>query len=395
MRRSLIIAALLLASIGIASAPANAQVDFSISFGDFYSSLGPYGEWVYVDYGVYAWRPVRIVNEWRPYTYGRWAWSAHGWYWVSDEPWSWAVYHYGRWHYDDYYGWIWIPGYDWAPAWVEWRYGPDYVGWAPLGPYAQFSPSRGLYYTRSYRAPYDHWTFVSHGHMTRPNVYRYRYQGDDIRRVYGESRATGTVRYRNGTMESRGPDREYVERRGNVRIGTADVVDVDDYSRVRATRQGERERLEVYRPQVKRDETERPVRPDRVTRSDRAPSIESRYLDQRMRPEVREDDRARERADRERQDVRQPDARQRPEPAVRPQDRQQTVPQATPRDRERSLTEVQGQDRERREKQARESQAAVREPSKQRKAKPDVLRDSRRPEAPRETQRPEQRLRER
>jgi hypothetical protein len=29
---------------------------------------------------------------------------------------------------------VWIPGYEWAPAWVSWRYGPSYVAWAPLGP---------------------------------------------------------------------------------------------------------------------------------------------------------------------------------------------------------------------------------------------------------------------
>jgi hypothetical protein len=357
MKRTLIVAATLLVSIAFTVSPAPAQVSFSISFGDFYSSLGPYGDWVYVDYGVYAWRPGRIVHGWMPYTYGRWVWSAYGWYWVSDEPWSWAVYHYGRWYYDDYYGWIWVPGYDWAPAWVEWRYGPDYVGWAPLGPYALFSAQGSVYYSQAYRAPYQHWTFVAHGSMTRPNVYRYRYQGDDIRRVYGASRYTGSVRYRDGVAESRGPDREYVERRGRIRIGTADVVDVKDYSRERATRQGERERIEVYRPQVKRDEAEQSMRPDRVTRSEHAPSIDSRYLDQRMRPDVRDDDRMRERMGREKSDVRGPDGLQRPMPDGRPQVQQQ--PSARP---------------------------AVKEPPRQREA---------RPEAPKEAQRPEPKPRDR
>ena len=27
-----------------------------------------------------------------------------------------------------------MPGYEWAPAWVSWRTGGDYVGWAPLPP---------------------------------------------------------------------------------------------------------------------------------------------------------------------------------------------------------------------------------------------------------------------
>jgi hypothetical protein len=290
--KRILIAAFLLWGFAGAAPPARAQVGVSISFGDFYASLDPYGEWVWVDHDVYAWRPGRTVEGWMPYAYGRWVWSRHGWYWVSEEPWAWAVYHYGRWHYDDYYGWIWVPGYDWAPAWVEWRYGPEYVGWAPLGPYALFDVHRGVHYSRAYRAPYDHWMFVDHGSMTRADVWRYRCRGDEIRRVYGASRYTGSVRYRDGAVETRGPEREYVERRGNLRIGTAEIVDVNDYARVRATRQGERERIDVYRPQVQRAPDSRSARPDRITRGDRSPSIESRYLDRRMRPATREKDRS-------------------------------------------------------------------------------------------------------
>src|SRR5262249_44023310 len=34
------------------------------------------------------------------------------------------------------YGWIWVPRTEWAPAWVAWRSGAGYVGWAPLPPSA-------------------------------------------------------------------------------------------------------------------------------------------------------------------------------------------------------------------------------------------------------------------
>ena len=53
---------------------------------------------------------------------------------ISDEPYGWATYHYGRWLYDDFQGWVWKPGVEWAPAWVGWRSNDDYIGWAPLGP---------------------------------------------------------------------------------------------------------------------------------------------------------------------------------------------------------------------------------------------------------------------
>src|SRR5690606_3356237 len=50
------------------------------------------------------------------------------------EPYAWAVYHYGRWYDDDRLGWCWVPGRNWAPAWVTWRRGDRHVGWAPLPP---------------------------------------------------------------------------------------------------------------------------------------------------------------------------------------------------------------------------------------------------------------------
>jgi len=37
--------------------------------------------------------------------------------WVSDYNWGWAPFHYGRWDYNDSYGWFWIPDNEWGPAW--------------------------------------------------------------------------------------------------------------------------------------------------------------------------------------------------------------------------------------------------------------------------------------
>jgi hypothetical protein len=56
----------------------------------------------------------------------------YGWYWLSDEPFAWAVYHYGRWAFDPEIGWYWIPGRRWAPAWVVWSHTDDEIAWAPL-----------------------------------------------------------------------------------------------------------------------------------------------------------------------------------------------------------------------------------------------------------------------
>jgi hypothetical protein len=106
----------------------------SPSMADFQESLNPYGQWIETpEYGL-VWRPAAADDGFRPYYAGRWAWTNAGWYWVSDEPYGWAVYHYGRWAYMGGLGWAWLPGRVWAPAWVSWRWGQGYAAWCPLGP---------------------------------------------------------------------------------------------------------------------------------------------------------------------------------------------------------------------------------------------------------------------
>jgi hypothetical protein len=107
---------------------------------NFYDDLDPYGDWIETpDYG-YVFRPSLALRSsaWRPYEDGRWVYTDDGWAWVSNEPFGWATYHYGRWVRLRGIGWTWVPGSEWAPAWVSWRYGDDYCGWAPLPPEARF-----------------------------------------------------------------------------------------------------------------------------------------------------------------------------------------------------------------------------------------------------------------
>ena len=109
--------------------------DVSVDF--FYNNLSG-GNWIEVgDYG-YGWQPEVATSDpnWRPYADGYWAYTDDGWTWISYEDFGWATYHYGRWARLADQGWVWFPGddLDWGPAWVSWRTGGDYVGWAPLPP---------------------------------------------------------------------------------------------------------------------------------------------------------------------------------------------------------------------------------------------------------------------
>lgn len=134
-----------------------------VSFDVFYSELDPYGDWVQVSGLGWVWRPsVAIVGPgFRPYyTGGRWVYTSWGWQFQSIWGWGATTFHYGRWGHDPFHGWVWVPGYEWGPAWVSWRNQGGYVAWAPLPP-PGFGFSAGIVWhsvprQRFYRSWVDH-----------------------------------------------------------------------------------------------------------------------------------------------------------------------------------------------------------------------------------------------
>jgi hypothetical protein len=123
----------------------------------FRAQLSPYGRWIQTpDYG-WVWQPAGVSPEWQPYADGQWVSTTYGWSFVSTVPWGWAAYHYGRWGWRAGFGWYWVPGYVWGPAWVSWRWTNGYACWAPLGP-------RGFVYGRHWPG----WVVVPHAHFTAP-----------------------------------------------------------------------------------------------------------------------------------------------------------------------------------------------------------------------------------
>ena len=97
------------------------------------SELDESGDWMYENPFGYVWVPRGMGAGWMPYTNGRWTWlPMAGWSWLPYEPWGWSTYHYGRWHWGLNLGWYWIPMSGWGPGWVNWWWGDDYYGWAPM-----------------------------------------------------------------------------------------------------------------------------------------------------------------------------------------------------------------------------------------------------------------------
>ena len=89
----------------------------------FYDQLDPFGDWLEVEGYGFVFHPTVAANRgWHPYMDGAWLRTDQGWAWKSNEPFGWATYHYGRWMRLNKRGWAWVPGSEWAPAWVAWRW---------------------------------------------------------------------------------------------------------------------------------------------------------------------------------------------------------------------------------------------------------------------------------
>lgn len=197
-------------------------------FGYFYTSLSPYGTWIEFGDGVYGWKPVNMAGGWAPYSNGRWIWTSDGWYWDSYEPFGYIVFHYGRWYFDDYYGWIWIPDYQWAPAWVEWRYGDAYIGWAPLSPYAVFSISVGIQFTHVFYTPYSHWHFVKYNYFCDPYVGKYFVGAKYKYRIYSGTKYRHDYGYRDGRVIDKGVDVNLIRQRGKIDVREHNIRTVSE-----------------------------------------------------------------------------------------------------------------------------------------------------------------------
>ncbi|NMB82330.1 MAG: hypothetical protein GYA14_10985 [Ignavibacteria bacterium] len=250
----------------------------SFSIGMFYSSLSPYGEWIELDAGLIVWRPNSVHAYWRPYSIGRWSWTKYGWYWDSFEPFGWATYHYGRWFYDDYYGWIWIPDNTWGPAWVEWRYDDDYIGWAPLPPYAQFRIGFGIYFSINWSSHYSYWNFVTYRHF---HSHRLHYYLLDQSRNY---KIFSRTKYRNNYYSDRdriingGIDRSYIERRSGYRIAERDLAETNDFEKYNRSRKSIDEKVYSYRPGDREIENSRETMNMEIKRADRRSSLDTERI---------------------------------------------------------------------------------------------------------------------
>jgi hypothetical protein len=120
------------------------------------TTFDQYGAWQYTPGYGEVWYP-RVSVGWRPYYHGYWSpVRSYGWTWIGLDRWAWPTHHYGRWGFASG-RWFWIPGRAFAPAWVSWASGGDYVGWCPLG----FDSRPVFAMTVGHGNPWPGWTVLS------------------------------------------------------------------------------------------------------------------------------------------------------------------------------------------------------------------------------------------
>jgi probable HAF family extracellular repeat protein len=182
--------------------------DYSV----FYSRLSSDGDWVEAgDYG-YCFKPHVAQGDWAPYRDGHWVWTDRGWFWYSNEHFGWATYHYGRWVRIGGQGWCWVPGNEWAPAWVSWRQNSDYVGWAPLPPEAGFSVNGGIagwadsYYGIGPAA----YTFISFKSWAQPSYVRFIAPPTENVQIIRQTTNITNIRIQNTVINNLGPRAEAI-----------------------------------------------------------------------------------------------------------------------------------------------------------------------------------------
>lgn len=286
------------------------HVDQDVSFDIFYTSLSPYGRWMdYSPYG-YVWLPAVPVG-FSPYvSEGHWVYTRFGWTWYSYYAWGWAPFHYGRWHFDPLYGWMWLPDSVWGPAWVVWRHGAGYSGWAPLG----FGMTVQVVVGVRPQIPHERWIFVRDDDFPRRNIDRYRVDRSRNNELMESAEIHRRTREDRGAEYFPGPDASDIEQATRRRVSEVAVEERSSPGRTRLSD----DRLHIYRPEVQgTPEGEERHAPEHIYRPEEIRELSEQEM--RNRPDVR----------REPETTRPPDARRASDARRQPQ---QTRPPETTRE---------------------------------------------------------------
>lgn len=209
----------------------------TVSFQSFYDVLSPMGEWIQItredidedlsegegegyssvsfadEEFLFIWKP-NVESSWKPYLNGKWEYTDRGWLWVSYDKWGNQTYNYGRWWNSPKYGWVWLPGYTWAPAWVRWKVANDgnHLGWVALSPKAKWKSEEGIT-DKNYNFSNNEgdWVFVDNNTFTG-NISADKTVSSDLSsKLVKDSRTITDIKAENDMIVNNGPDVKMLE----------------------------------------------------------------------------------------------------------------------------------------------------------------------------------------
>lgn len=204
--------------------PPRADASGGVSISFFFDELSPHGDWVTVGSYGHCWRPRGVDRYWQPYVNGEWVYTEDGWTWLSNDPWGGDPYHYGTWSLSNAYGWVWIPGTIWAPAWVTWYVGDNDIGWAPVPP--SFSVGIAGYRGPAVTVSRASYVFVPAARFVGVNVGSVRVPVAENARLFARTRPVTRFSASGGVLTIGGPTVAQVERatrRKIARVGVSDA----------------------------------------------------------------------------------------------------------------------------------------------------------------------------
>jgi hypothetical protein len=223
-----------------------------VDFHYFHERLAPHGHWIEVDGHGWCWYPSDEDDDWRPYCHGHWVYvEEDGWCWVSDYEWGWAPFHYGRWTFVET-RWVWVPGYEWSGAWVVWRSGGGYVGWAPLPPAVGWSAEVGIRHGDFDFEVDIHepsWVFVADVHFTDRGLKSLIKPHKEVGVVIGQTRVLGSVKLKGSVIVNDALEVKAVEKFTGREVKRVKIEATHTLGAARIST-GEAGTLRVFRPRV-------------------------------------------------------------------------------------------------------------------------------------------------
>src|SRR5690606_22657522 len=137
------------------------------------------------------------------------------------------------------------------PAWVSWRSGGGYYGWAPLGPSMSISVNVGI--------PAAHWVFVPQRYISSPRIYSYYTPYRNRVNIYNRTTIINNTYVYNNRTYVTGPRHSEVERVTRSRVPVRNISNAARPGRASVNNRS----VSLYRPEVDRN-SRSSARPSRV-----------------------------------------------------------------------------------------------------------------------------------